>query len=96
MAPVTPNAPSRALLTCGETQELSFRRFDAGEVFCDVVVAAALARDQPEPALREGLGCTHAAEVSHRGQFPFVLRTRLRGWAAGKNPFEIRRLTLLA
>jgi len=89
MAPVTPKAPSRALLTCGETQELSFRRFDAGEVFCDIVVAAALARDQSEPALREGLGCTGAAEVNHRGQFPFVLRTRFLGGAAPKDPFEI-------
>jgi hypothetical protein len=53
------------------------------------VFAAALARDESEPALRESLGRTRAAQVNHRGHFPFVLRTRLRGWAAGKNPFEI-------
>jgi hypothetical protein len=29
-------ALSRALLTCSETPELSFHRFDAGEVACDV------------------------------------------------------------
>src|SRR5262249_60491494 len=88
-APAMPKATSRALLTCGETHELSFGRFDAGEVFCDIAVAAALARDQSEPALREGLSCSCSAQVNHRGQFPFVLRTRLRGRTAGKNPFEI-------
>ena len=75
MALVTPKAPRRALLTFGETQELSFHRFGAGEVVCDVVVAATLAHGQSEPAPREGLGCTRAAGVNHQGEFPFVLRT---------------------
>jgi hypothetical protein len=71
-------------------QELSFHRFDSGEVVRDVVLPAALAGDESEPALREGLGCTRAAQVNHRGQFPFVLRTLLRGCGARKNPFEMR------
>ena len=49
---------SSTILACGETQELSFHRFDSGEVVRDVVLPAALARDESEPALREGLGCT--------------------------------------
>jgi hypothetical protein len=33
---LTPEGAKRgALLTCGETQELSFHRFEAGEVVCD-------------------------------------------------------------
>jgi hypothetical protein len=36
------------------------------------VFAAALARDESEPALRESLGRTCAAQVNHRGQFPFA------------------------
>ena len=52
-----------ALLTCGETQELSFHRFDSGEVVRDVVLPAPLARYESEPALREGLGCTCTAEM---------------------------------
>jgi len=48
------------------------------------VFATALARDETEPALRKGIGCTYTAEVDYRGQFSLMLRIRLR--VKGKNP----------
>jgi hypothetical protein len=53
-----------------------YPRFDAGEVCCDDVFAAALAGEQAIPTLHKGLGYTCPAKVNYRGQFPLVLGIR--------------------
>jgi hypothetical protein len=54
----------RALAVGREPQELPLHRIDMGEVCRDVMVAATLAGDQMETALRERFGQTCAAEMN--------------------------------
>src|SRR5271165_4187487 len=80
---------SRALPAGGDAQKLARHRVDLGEICRDVVVAAALARDQMEAVARERLGQTRAAEMNYGCETMLVLRAGPHVWPVCENGGDI-------
>ena len=64
------------LLTSGKFLELPFERVDPGEIGCGIVIAATLARHQPESVLGKTPRGTRPAEMDEGGESALVARRR--------------------